>query len=527
MCGDIVDDFFIFPVCAKINNFEKSESNQNATVKISYTRYTILNRLSVPFKNFAGSTSQSISGKTYYDLVEEEPSYIEDGVEYNFPKGYGLCPFLKFTYVVRYMFLQLGYELQQSIFDTDEGFRRLCFVHNMADCLVRGFLDYSQIVPDLEINDFLKFIENTFGVRFIIDETAKKVTPKFWKDVFSDTSLIDISGVFNDHPDILFADSKSLKLTVDRVTPIVNQSGLKSYSELFDKYGPYRGSFKDSIELNFYASMGNVYQGVYLIRSIGVYYVVFKYYRDPINQPGIFDWVSLPVEINDSLDFYDHNANNFDERKLGFFLIGMKYVPLSGQTDPTYEVSVSKGWENLGLGDILQKTLNQFRTGDGIIGKIPFIDSIRHLNSVMETTSTKGDLTTTSITEEKKTTLPVFIAFSHGFATVDPNQQNIERTFYASPDAYDNRGNKVGTFDLSIYSLYIHFWREYHNLLRDSFHEIEGEARMNVRDILAFRFDVPLTFNGQKVLLESIQYELSDDGVKVAKLKVKTIKQYD
>lgn len=526
MCGDVVDDFYIFQVCAKYEDKEESEGDQNISLKTTYTRYTILNRLSVPFKTFTGNTSQTTDGKTYYNLVGVESAYTQDGVEYYLPDGYGKCPFLKFTYVVRYMFQQLGYKLQPGIFDTDEGFRRLCFIHNTADCLIRGFLDYSQIVPDVELNDFLQFIENSFGLRFIIDETAKTATPRFWKDILTDSPVVDISGVFNDYPSITFSDPKSLKLTIERVVPAVNQSGMKTFSELFEKYGSYRGSFKNKMELNIAMSRGEVSQGVYLIRDSAVYYVVFKYYRDPINQPGIFDWVSIPVET-DTLEFYDHNADSFDERPLGFYLVDMKHVALSGQTDPRHEVTVSKMLKALGMEEIIQKALEQFKPDDGLIGRIPYIDSIRHLNSVMETASTKDDVTTTTITEEKETSLPIFLAFSHGFAAVDPDRPNIERTFYASPDACDNVGNKVGTFDLSTRGLHTYFWKEYDSLLHDSFHEITGQGKMNLSDILGFRFDMPMSLNGQKVLAESIQYELSDDGVEVPELKVKTIKQYE
>ena len=108
------------------------------------------------------------------------------------------------------------------------------------------------------------------------------------------------------------------------------------------------------------------------------------------------------------------------------------------------------------------------------------------------------------------------------------NLTELNMVRQGTPFKYTNSGNTWNNdFDFSLLTIYNKFWKDYDAVLQSSFHEISGRARLNIADIMNLSFDRPYTITGQKVLLESIQYEISDTGIEVVELRVKTIKAYE
>jgi hypothetical protein len=520
MCGKTNDDFYIFPILAKYIEIE--EGNTEKTI------YTILNR---PDARLMGAPTGTHNGNTFFLLDSSGLPYSADGKEMDKLLGYGIAPFLKFTYVLRKLFSMLGYSLAQSRFDTDAGFQKLCFIHNTVDCLCRGNLDYSQLVPDVSVTDFLTFIENSFGCRFIVSETDKTITPRFWKDVIVTQSDKDISRTFEDYPLTTFSSPKSLKLTVNRITEDAAPYEFDNYRAMLQRYGSFKGSYRNIAVLENLLPKDlptPIYglDGVYYIQDIR-HYAQVRMLSRPIGMSNWQYFYVVDIIEKDTLDLYDvEKEANHNERSLGFNAITLQLVPLTGVKTESLsaERDTSRHPQFINGNPVfIPPNLSGFL---GFPRRMPYINSLRHLNTVEQTTTTQNNETMTETNEEKSSDCPVMLCFSHGFYFPGPFPGQVN-DFFGSPDAYDANGNKIGTFDLSTRSLYEHFWEEYDALLRTSFHDIAGAAYLSLSDVMNLRFDVPVNFHGQKVLPEAIQYELSDKGVEVVDFKVKLIKRYE
>lgn len=528
MCGDMTDDFFVFPVCVNIEHKEKTNSENDITITESWSEFTIMNRPIVPDKDGGGLTDTDKNNQKYYMLAGTLLSKDKDGKTYRLPDGYGWAPFLRFTYVLKKLFSELGYQLKESIFDTDSSFSKLCFVHNTIDCMVNGYIDYSQLLPSIEVNKFLEFVENSFGCRFIIDETNKTATPVFWKDLFSLPPVTNISTYYEDHAKITFAKPTSLQLTINRSQEESTPIRYQSFQEMFVEYGQMLGAFKDKAAMQAQVDMAKLTPGVYFLQNSRMYVALEKVYADPAASSGTFSWSITALERN-TLDYYTVGLEAYESKSTGINTCSLVDVPLRGATDLRLsgKINVEHSIFSDFLQKIIDKGISMYNTDDGIIARIPFINSVRHLNTVLETTTTTDNKTTTTIQEESETSSPMFLCQAHGRAKADPDRPNVETTFLGTPDAYDNVGNKIGSFDLSTFSLYNNFWRQYDQLLKTSLHVISGKAQMSIGDVMSFRFDRPCLLDGQKVIPISLQYELTDAGVDVIDLTVKIIKEYE
>ena len=401
-----------------------------------------------------------------------------EGETYRLPDRYGWAPFLKFTFVLRKTFSKLGYQLQESIFDTDISFQKLCFIHNTIDCMVNNRIEYAQLLPDIELEKFLEFVENSFGCRFVIDEVQKTATPVFWKDLLVSSPVADLTPYYEDHEQINFSKPTFLHLTINRHIEETTSLKYQSFPEMFKGYGDYSGSYKNKAAMQADIDLEKLSPGVYFLQNSRIYVALEKMYVDPENSMGAYSFVITPLDKN-TLDYYVPAQDTYETKSTGMNSVVLFDVPLSGKTDVRTSASVDVGFAP--LSEMIQKSIDdlisKYSPEDGIISRIPLIKSIRHLNTVMETTTTENNQTTTTVEEESDVSLPIMLCQAHGRAKADPRQPGIEKTFFAASDAYDNAGNKLGSFDLSTFSLYENFWKYYDRLLQTSY--TIGKAQMS------------------------------------------------
>lgn len=510
MCGDAIADYFVFPILCGSEQMTATQSDGVLQGTSTWTRFLILNRPDVPRKNKSGTKAVTHSGAEYYTLAEFSHKYNPDNTTFSYPPGYGHTPFLKFTFVLRYLFSHLGYTLEQSIFDTDDSFQNLCLLNNTADAIVKGEIFYEQLVPDVDISAFLEFVENTFGCEFLVNEKYKTVTPLFWKDFAHSSAAAPLKN-YEDFPSVELSSEKSIKLTFTRPKeeqPTIHE--FKTYPEIFKRYGSYNGSFADMDALRQAIVQETISRGVYFIRGQRMFHVVFKRTPDLMN-PANYHWVNLPI-APDTLDYYDVDASEFDDRPMGFELPAIVPVPLRGETAPILDVSASNNIWAGALGAIYKVWEEMYGTNNGIIAKIPTLAGVRHLNSVIRKTETKGDEKTVTLEEERADSFPILPCLHVGL-----------RDKIVLGGTHRNSGS----FDISAFSLYNRFWQHYDNILKSSFHSISGRARMSEQEIASIDFGKSYNFDGQPVLIESIRYEMGKNGVEVLELKCRTLKIYE
>ncbi len=512
MAGSITDNYYVFPVLAQKfdKQFEKTE--KGVTEKCVWKDFIILNRQAVPRKDGSeGANTINASGTPYYNLAkmrfDNTPAFEKSSL--NYPVGYGATPFIKFTYLIHKLFEYFGYTLYQSIFDTEESFIKKCYINNTADAIVNGYIDYSQIVPDVSISDYLESVENSYGCEFIFDDVHKTVTPFFWKDVIKSSPSHSLAGKMEDYPLVSQSRSKSLRLIFDRSLTENTPFSFDTYSELFQKYGHVKQVFPDYQSLSSVYAQSSLSEGLYLTNNDGLIYRVYFSPR-PSGDTVVYD-SHLSVVEKDTL-FYGGSSYENEERNMKFFMPAMLEVPMRGETDFTVVLSAEQNHWIYQMIDLINKKLfAEYGHNSGIIARMPFINSIRHMNSVMVNTVTKDkQVTSAEEKSEDEVELPVIPAFYSGVK---------DKIVYGS-----NRSN--GLFSFTALSLYSAFWQKYNAALETSFHNVEGLSFLSESEINNISFQKTMSFDNQDVMIESIQYEVSNTGLEVVNLKLRTIKNY-
>lgn len=135
----------------------------------------------------------------------------EDATEYTVPVGYGVTPFLRLGYILRHLFEFFGYKLESNIFDEETSLKRVCILNNVADAIVSGILDYSQLVPqDLSVEDFIENVRKKFSVEFI--ETNGTFSVKTWNQILSISADLDLSRYIHNDKTWIIQDKKSIQI---------------------------------------------------------------------------------------------------------------------------------------------------------------------------------------------------------------------------------------------------------------------------------------------------------------------------
>ena len=465
MCGDISTDFHVFPVLLQKEDVSKDESEGSVNLHLFWQQFTIANAIvyGKEGNSFGGSTRNDKSGNAYYELAHQITLTDSEGIEYSSPAGYGVAPYLKLTFVLRQVLVYFGYELQTSVLDTDVSFKSLCILHPTIDALVNGNINYSQLLPDVDVDTFLQMIENSFGLRFVIDERFSTITPRFWKDVLTQPSIFDLTPLSHDWPQVAYHGNKNIKLTINRKSDESLPLVFDTMQQLTEKYGAYCGAVANTVQLQVLTTLPSPALGVYLVCSNRSFYRLYS------------TGTQIKTEVIDRYvqDFYPPGSDiPLEHFNTGFTLCPLVNTPMAGKTHTQYNVTATG--LALNVIDWYKEALDSiYGSDDGLIAAIPFVDNLQYLNTVLQTTTAETDGSTTStFGEESDASAPIYLAFAHGRALATTAYPDLSKTFFSSQDAYLNNGIERGTFDLMPFSLYNNFWQKYDTLLNSSFHEL-------------------------------------------------------
>ncbi|MBN9301625.1 MULTISPECIES: hypothetical protein [Dysgonomonas] len=181
------------------------------------------------------------------------------------PGGYGVTPFVRVWYVIDRIFNHFGYKIGTNPFKEHYQLRRLCVLNNVADALVLNKIDYSQLLPDVTVIDFLTSMQCRFGMIFLVDGDSDTVNISLLKDVFENktSSQIDVSSL----PDIDYTEPKQLKLSCARS---LDRSSTEkdTYAEFIKKYRYQLGRFVYDTGSYQFGLCYSKQQGLYAITSL-------------------------------------------------------------------------------------------------------------------------------------------------------------------------------------------------------------------------------------------------------------------
>lgn len=522
MRGSTVDDFHIFPVLLKVSDItEDLMDDKIMKVKASWSHFLIANRPAywlLENGNDGGSISNSSSEGPYYTLPYKVDLYDDDGFQYLSPARYGLAPYLKFNYVLKELFKELGYSLSTSFFDSDESFKKLCVIHAVADALVGDTLSYSDLLPDVSVDDFLKMTENSFGCKFFVDEAKNTVTPIFWKDLLAKHPKFDLTPYLEDGAFLEFSNETFFSLKATREIEESQALRYETIQEAEREHGEFDYSLGFQNEAQLRTQLENpdfagiLKDGIYLLRNTRVLAAVDSAGKIKIVDKYAQDYCSGDTDL-ETID-------------TGFVLLPLYPTPLSGETAKTIEV------KSEGLGfyfeDLVEQAFkNKYPEKTGLIGELLYLGKVQHVKTVLQKTTTSDDGETISYTEESEKSNSIYLAFCHGRAQGTYANPLLSRTFFASQDAFDNIGAIKGTFNMNPLSLTKNFWWSYRYLLEKSLHSVTSLLDLGLEKISNFSFSDQYIIDGVAVIPESLRYELSSNGVSMAEVSFRTVKAYD
>ena len=128
------------------------------------------------------------------------------------PNGYGVSPFLYVWRALELVFSALGYEIEANPFKVGD-LAKLVILNNVADCIVNGYLRYSDLMPDCEVKAFLTSLYVRFGLVYLLNQDTKKVKLELVRNIITKYSRQNLTDVLAEWPLVNFGQHKQLKLS--------------------------------------------------------------------------------------------------------------------------------------------------------------------------------------------------------------------------------------------------------------------------------------------------------------------------
>ena len=131
------------------------------------------------------------------------------------PDGYGVTPFLYVWRVLELAFGDLGYEIESNPFKGQGAgdMAKLVVLNNVADAICTGYLNYSDLLPDCEVQAFLHALYVRFGLVYLLNQDTKRVRLELVRDIIRKTPGQDITAAMADWPTVTYEAHKQLKLS--------------------------------------------------------------------------------------------------------------------------------------------------------------------------------------------------------------------------------------------------------------------------------------------------------------------------
>lgn len=149
------------------------------------------------------------------EKIDYYSSAGEDATKITTPIGYGVTPFLRVGYVFKQIFQYFGYNLKESILNTDISFNKMVILNNTADAIVDGKLRFKQLLPTgLSVGDLIIALREKFSLVFV--ERGNDIYVKTWNDVLD--AAPDTNLTISNTPSITFNDPQGFAIELDSLT---------------------------------------------------------------------------------------------------------------------------------------------------------------------------------------------------------------------------------------------------------------------------------------------------------------------
>lgn len=363
------------------------------------------------------------------------------------PKGFYISPFIKVKHVLEEVLAYLGYTLAPSFLDI-EPFSNMVFLNDNLDTIVNSRIDYVDVVPNITVSAFFEILRK-FNLEIIPDEQQKVIYLKLFKDIVSQPASTNLSYAVRGHYKINYHHNyRQIKLSSEK------QSLPTETCALFYDNPMYKYSL-EYLKTDFQniSSMLSQYPYAYLRKQDGA--ILVDGFKGAI---GIQKWIG-----NLSTGYYAGDIMSVEEKKFP---------------------------------DVVPEIVTVVRNYAGVYTETlsyPFAGNGRFLHSAIRFSD---DSVTDQETSKELKPMLCFVYRSDSFDI-------------GTLSNYDSKGERIWNFSLNYNGadgIFERFWRDYDNLLRNAFLEIEFDLLLSERDKFQLSSHEKINILSQEYLLSQVKY---------------------
>jgi hypothetical protein len=459
LCSDVmfnreVDDFHLFPVVADFDGKTVTSGIWLNKIKIDPDTKAV-------------------------ELWDQSTEQIEiDGTKVDVPFGFGVTPFLKVAFIVRKIIEHFGYSVGDSVFESDISFKQLVLVNNVADAIVGGVLDYTQLLPTCNVSDFILALQKKFGLVFLCDDASKTISTFLIDDMVSSDPDMDLTPFAAEAPRVEWHDNEQLKISAG--TAIRSAAPpCELLSDLVAKYG----------EIVFL-------KNDYGIQTNGkLYYVAPEntIYRQYYPEGGI------AKRLQRFSPYFNHYTSKTkemveyasDDEQLPMFRLRIKSTTSAG--DNVY---------------------NFYYT--------PTIPEVVFLNSTLQ----KGD----DNVDNSKTTEDIKMMFCFKVPDLQKEKNSGVSISMGTTTMYDYSGETWGNWNLKIAGedgLYERFWKKWDMVIQNSNQTVNCILNLTLTQLQMLNMCTPKLLFNQPVFIERIKCKIGNNKFEITEAVFRTLREYE
>lgn len=427
--GDIVNDLRVIPVA--VNKTDEGYQVNNEPVE---------------------------DGNQIYQLTHEARLIPEGEDEMNVPDGYGIAPFLLLSAFLEQMFALCGYTVGSNCFATNTDLNRLILLHNCSDVICFGQLDYSDLVPNTTIGEFLEWMRQKFHAQIVCHPAAASVDIVLLEDILQEGYDYDLTGRLLDGLEHTFqAPSRVV------IVPDTSLDGAAPAAETVGDLKKKYGSVVEVTENTAWPSNNLILQ-----LATGQYYEAVADLKD-IRSPGKNNYVGS--------NYFTHDSRSTDES------------------------------ETMTPADLMPPMV----FANGVL--MPYIGPRRHRNSSYQDSA---------LDEEQEIIVVEYAGLStaYSFSPAQLNDPRYGRRLssmnrmnghylYGTTQAYDNLGQpRTGRFNLTPDEIFERFFKRYNKMLRSNLVKVEGRFDLPVEALMSWQMHRLKLRDGQLLLPVRLDYEV-------------------
>ncbi|MBP3662352.1 MAG: hypothetical protein J6J25_04515 [Bacteroidales bacterium] len=257
-----------------------------------------------------GRIDISDEGGISYGDFEYAARSIKVGEDtYNVPKGYGITAFPYLAYILEELFKRMYYTVVRNDF-RKQPFYNIVLINNVADAICAGKLYYKDMVPDMNVSDFLEWLYNKFGA--VVTVSGKEVSIVILACVLDSPFDIDLTEFADDDESISIPEVSSVSISLD-----TSLDTAEPVDDTYDNAVHTVGNFTTVANYNLVKDTG-IY---YYVQNLGKFYYkgtdgTIKITSEAFNFNGGYSW-NIQTESLKTDDLYTpmYPLNNYKPSK--------------------------------------------------------------------------------------------------------------------------------------------------------------------------------------------------------------------